>query len=210
MSIYTNEISSIFLAALKEAEGDDTNGETITDSDSTNTGDNVDEQQPQPEDNEDNIDDNSEEQQDSDTMDENNSIDNGNENFEDDPNDDTMNDESNSDDQPSTEIMSDPESNLNLQKYQLFKNYELVYNTTENLLDNLSDYSTSDLDDKQYKLYIHLLNSLKEIKSNLSYTMNDTFKQMEYEKLLKVFIYIKGSLKVITELLKNIFSCENN
>lgn len=162
-------------------------------------------EEPQPEDVADTGNDNPEEPQ---PEDPNENIDEGDPNAEGegDPNQQGEGEE----ETPPSPTMIDPESNLNLQKYQLFQNYQTVYNTCENLLEIVKEYPTSDLDDNQYKIYQNLLDQLKTCKADLFYTMNDVFQQLEYSKLLKVFIFNKGSLKIITALLKNIFNCENN
>lgn len=102
------------------------------------------------------------------------------------------------------------EGNLNLQKYHLYKNYIKLYDTTVDLLDVLLDANnTQDLNDSEYKTYQVFIENVKDIKGKISFTL-EAFENMDYEKLLKIFICLKASLVNVNSLLKKLFGFENN
>lgn len=96
-----------------------------------------------------------------------------------------------------------------LRKYNLLHDYETLLRVTEDLRDSIKRIDTSDFTEKENQIFSQLDKMLAENINKLEFVILKVFKTFEYERLLTIYIYLKSSLNIISEIVEKAIKTGN-
>lgn len=89
-------------------------------------------------------------------------------------------------------------------KYRLMQDYRSLLDVSEELKDGVNRMDISEFSDREKEVYTTLISSLNDSLDKLEYTMTSKFKSFEYVKLLTIFLHLKTSIIVVSDVLKKL------
>jgi hypothetical protein len=89
-------------------------------------------------------------------------------------------------------------------KYKLMLEYEKLLETAGDMKETMIAVDSTGLKGVQLETFKTLENEINENIRKLEFVMANSFSQFKYERLLTIYLYIKTSIKVISEILKKI------
>lgn len=93
-----------------------------------------------------------------------------------------------------------------LKKQKLFEDYKTLLNVTESLLDSISFINYDGLTDSEKKIFNYIESKMKENHDKLVMIVTQRYRFIDYKELMKLYLYLKLSIKNFTEIIKNFIS----
>jgi len=89
-------------------------------------------------------------------------------------------------------------------KYRLMQDYRNLLDVSEELKDGVNRMDISEFSDREKEVYETLISALNDSLEKLEFTMTTKFKSFEYAKLLTIFLHLKTSIIVVSDVLKKL------